>query len=261
MKELLAKLEKLGEAKKTRENEIKASFPFPKDAEDIVEAVRAMIAKEDEALKNDAELKRIHREIAATNKAIHEQVFGLDINVEGPVTDKETAIQLLTQSSHAWKVLDDSLKSDPEVIMYYQPLGHRHIEYSDVNPEEIGICATEGSEDFCQEGFEPVSLDDWFQLLESGLISSEVYGALFYVRLVRPSITFPEGFDYEAYYKIQAGMNRHRIDDWTAEHEARKLFRQPKPTTSYVYSDETCVFDREFLPALVKELYKAPQTR
>ncbi len=257
MKELLAKLKELEDAKKTREKEIKAGFLFPKDAEEA----RAMIVQEDEALENDAELKRIRREIAATIKAIHEQIFGLDINVEGPVTDKETAIQLLTQSSHAWKVLDDSLKSDPEVIMYYQPLGHRHIEYSDVNPEEIGICASEGSEDLCQEGFEPVSLHDWFDWRRDGLIGEEVYNGLFHRHLVKPSITFPEGFDYEAYYKIQAGMNRHIIDDWTARQEAKKLFRQPKPTTSYVYSDETCVFDREFLPALVKELYKAPQTR
>ena len=54
-----------------------------------------------------------------------------EINVEnyvafiekyGKITDIETAKKLLCKTSNAWLILDDSIKTNPEVIMYYQPM-------------------------------------------------------------------------------------------------------------------------------------------
>ena len=99
----------------------------------------------------------------------------------GVVRDKEMAIELLCQSSLAWEILDESLKRDPEVIMYYQPLGYRLLEYTDVDPEEVGICLCEGVQIVPQKGFE----------LEYGENDAFL-----------PKIEFPEGFDYKTYFKI-----------------------------------------------------------
>ena len=57
----------------------------------------------------------------------------LNFNVEeyikknGLVTEKNQAIELLCETSRAWALLDESLKSDPEIIMYYQPIGYQEI--------------------------------------------------------------------------------------------------------------------------------------
>ena len=39
----------------------------------------------------------------------------------GKIKDAETAIQMLILTPNAWHVLDDNLKMQNEIIMYYQP--------------------------------------------------------------------------------------------------------------------------------------------
>ena len=45
---------------------------------------------------------------------------------KGKITDKETAIELLTISPKAWNLLSNELKQDEELMLYYQP--KRYVE-------------------------------------------------------------------------------------------------------------------------------------
>ena len=102
----------------------------------------------------------------------------------GLVTDKEKAIELLCESNKAWAVLDESLKMDSEVIMYYQPSGYSVIWFTDLESHNNLGCRK-----YCEEGFFCVYF---------GHLITDADGDAFI-----PEIEFPENFNFELYCKIQ----------------------------------------------------------
>ena len=167
--------------------------------------------------------------------------------IEGLVTDKEKAIELLCQTSLAWSLLDESLKSDPEVIMYYQPLGHKDVLLSD-NQDETDIGATI-SEVMAQKGFEAVFT---FKLKEAGLISTtDGYGCY----LSKPEINFPKGFDYETYFKIQNELSKNRLAVTISLETEARLFGFAHSDVSSIKSEKTTIYDRSLLSDIVSKYY------
>lgn len=55
------------------------------------------------------------------------------------ITDKGHAIDLLCQSDKVWDNLSERLKNDPEVILYYQPMGER----TEVDTVDLGVKVTD----------------------------------------------------------------------------------------------------------------------
>ena len=96
----------------------------------------------------------------------------------GPVNDIELAKLLLCITSNAWYILDDSLKKNSEVIMYYQPMGKHLCEVQ----VDYGCRETIASAWGNQKGF--------------GIEHIDYYGDF-------PEIDYPEDFDYKLYSEIQ----------------------------------------------------------
>lgn len=108
----------------------------------------------------------------------------------GYVTDKEEAINLLILTSKAWEVIDQWLKTDPDVIMFYQPTGYKRL----VSHEDVGVTLTI---------FTTYSEKHFYRPLAGQLQGYEPKGALFI-----PYIDYPEGFDFAKYEEIQQEMKR-----------------------------------------------------
>ena len=259
MRELLEQLKKLKELAEKREKEIRRSVPRVYDDKDVSEANLLRYSKIKDKLNTDSEYQKILIAINDVERAIHEQFNGLNLQSYGRVNDKATAIKLLCQTTFAWDILDESLKNDPEVIMYYQPLGYRYLKYSDDYLGEMGICEILGDETLCQDGFEVFR--DGHSLKEAGLISDEMYQQSIDNKFFKPEIRFPEGFDYEGYFRIQAELSRNYLDNLHMRFEANSVFAESNPESAYVpksaslYSDSTYVYDRSLLPTIVQKYY------
>ena len=93
----------------------------------------------------------------------------------GYVSDREIAKELLCVSSNAWYVLDESLKEDNEIIMYYQPMGI--IEYTIYDPVAGGYYGTSIQCSYSRMGE--------------------------YSDIQIPNIVFPKDFDINTYVAIQ----------------------------------------------------------
>ena len=106
----------------------------------------------------------------------------------GLVTDKAIAIELLCQTSLAWGVLDESLKSDSEVIMYYQPMGYFYQDEREYDQVTEQFETSGNYVYFNEKGFTGV-----------GLIT---YDRPF----MAPVIQLPEDFDYGTYFEIQRNL-------------------------------------------------------
>ncbi len=199
-------------------------------------------------VSSDEEILILERDIKTFETYLSRCLFGLDPEVAEAssfVTDKETAIRLLCMTPAAWRILDESLKHDPEVIMYYQPLGHKDVEVFDVDPDVYGVSTYRDTMALSQIGFEPVSEDT---LKEAGLISSAVeYGIV----LSKPKIDFPEGFDYETYFKIQSELREKTLDihvDWRIE---KILFDSATSEDLCVTDVKLIIYNRSLLSDIV----------
>lgn len=109
----------------------------------------------------------------------------------GFITDELEAIDLLCKTPFAWYALDESLKSNPTVILYYQPFGLAKY----IHKEHISA----GAWLYCLEEVDEVewpTYDAWKTIPQKGF------------KLIKgdyqiPDIDFPEGFDIELYKRIQ----------------------------------------------------------
>ena len=207
----------------------------------------------DEETYADSKYQGIQRQIEEIESALTHYLFGFNTeayaSIQGLVTDKKPAIELLCRTPEAWAVLDESLKSDPEIIMYYQPLGHKDVSYYDVDPEENGCCMLLSSEVLSQKGFETVS---YYDLKKSGLISS-INESRCYVS--KPKISFPEGFDYETYFKIQSELSKSKLDFFVSSETEGRLFGFADSDRFHVYSEEPTIYDRSLLIDIVSKYY------
>ena len=208
--------------------------------------------------QSDAEYQKLEKEIEILEKFLAECLFGLGAKVAQAscfVIDKKTAIELLCMTPAAWRVLDKSLKSDPEVIMYYQPLGHKDVKVSDVdsNLPETGVCAYVDTRVLGQRGFEVVYEE---ALKEAGLISSTIE---YKTVLSKPKIDFPEGFDYETYFKIQSELSKKTLDIRVSPLIEESLFDNATSEDSYVCDVKLKIYDRALLSDIVAKY--APSTK
>lgn len=112
------------------------------------------------------------------------------INKYGKITDKEIAKRLLCITSNAWLMLDDSLKSDSEIIMYYQPMAE--IGYTIY--QDVGCIEPIASATGYQKGFKRN------EEMSSKGYSYNIYACRF------PEIDYPEDFNYELYADVQSEL-------------------------------------------------------
>lgn len=108
-------------------------------------------------------------------KQITEENYKEFIERFGKISDKNLAIELLCITSNAWLVLDDNIKADSEVIMYYQPMGKMHVN---IEEDMGGVFEDVYSLYFPQQGFKLVN------------------------DIQIPEIEFPRDFDVEKYIII-----------------------------------------------------------
>ncbi len=187
------------------------------------------------------------------------------IKKNGKVCDKKTAIELLSRTNIAWCVLDESLRHDPEVIMYYQPMGYREFELSVPDNGEIlnlGINFTGNMT--CREiGF------DWINRAE--LVENKYVGSEFGIssEYLIPKITFPEGFDYEAYFKIQDELkmqNPYVMKNESLSGMMKTIVKaffcvDNREGYGWLKRGTTIIYDRNLLKALVPAIYKPEKVK
>ena len=101
----------------------------------------------------------------------------------GKISDKAVAIELLGITSNAWLILDDSIKTDNEVIMYYQPMG---IMYANIAEDLGGVFEDVYSSYLSQNGFKLVN------------------------GIQIPEIEIPSDFDMEKYIMIQKELSKEK---------------------------------------------------
>lgn len=163
----------------------------------------------------------------------------------GKIIDKKTAISALCCTSNAWLVITDSLKRDPEVIMYYQPMGLSDVVlYEDENGNYKEVYSTP----LAQKGF---------RLTTSG---EQI-----------PNILLPEDFDMDMYIEIQhrlaASQNTYpssvignmsrkmkniefEMLDWDKVFSSMKNYRRKMPD----------LVDRYYSEYIREELYRIVET-
>lgn len=109
---------------------------------------------------------------------INEENYKVFIEKYGKITDVETAKKLLCQTSNAWFILDDSIKINPEVIMYYQPMVKINLE----GLMDFGVYDYIFSLYPTQHGFKKHGYFGWDFI---------------------PNIEFPEDFNFDKYLEVQ----------------------------------------------------------
>ena len=163
------------------------------------------------------------------------------IEEHGLVRDKEKAIELLCESNKAWAVLDESLKMDPEVIMYYQPMGYR-IDFGEEIVNHDGVLDEVLTKAyFCEEGF---TADLFIIYLWNH------HGDAF-----MPQINYPKNFDSLTYLKIQYELYLNSTFNQFGEssHFPRTYYKHDKfrkaKESAYRY------YDLQMLKTLVPQMY------
>jgi len=157
----------------------------------------------------------------------------------GTVRDKKTAIRLLCEESWYWYALDEELKKDIEVKMFFQPKGYR-LEY-----EFNGNCYRDFVVYYCEEGFKK-------NFGEDDLGKKE---ALFY-----PSEFWLYGDDEKQYSDIQRKMIS-KAKNRCGDYEDLILFNKHVYSCSSEYDglscpwkscdgNWVCIFDRKCLQEL-----------
>ena len=74
-----------------------------------------------------------------------------NIEFEGEITDKNTALQMLYKTGQAWDFLSPKLKRDKDLMMCCQPLGFAALDY--YGKKTIGVLKV-GESRFAERGFE-----------------------------------------------------------------------------------------------------------
>ena len=160
------------------------------------------------------------------------------------ITDKKTAIELLSKSPIYWEQLDESLKIDPEVIMHYQPSGYVCWDFYKIP----GLGTTEGI-------FSPSELGcEYDELFKEVYMGSEITPQLgFYIEQKGDKYYFlPVEFLYnpelkaykEIYIKIQEELMKN------SECKIGSLIPCCNPEKGYKFDSHKCtttIFDRTYL--------------
>ena len=165
------------------------------------------------------------------------------IKENGLVTDKAKAIELLCESNKAWAVIDETLKMDPEIIMYYQPMGYR-IDWGWEILLDAGEVITKAY--FGEEGF---YADMFGRCLQNG------YGDAFI-----PQIDFPEDFDLLTYLKIQFELYLNATLDTLGDSSYFPRAYYKDDIFRKVDSSDNNYYDLQMLKTLVPLMYK-PQIK
>ena len=160
---------------------------------------------------------------------------------ENKITNKDDAIKLLIFSSAYWPTLSEELKKDPEVIMYYQPMGIK-IKY------------------FCNSDY-PYNLVNTIAYHETGFYQYRPDKREYPCRLL-PCIEFPADFNFDMYLQIQERLLENVVEDEIPE--AHDFFNVPfdfeEIKESHVLALEACdIFDRRKLKAIVSEVMTSTQ--
>lgn len=177
---------------------------------------------------NDKKLKSL-RKLNEDNYKRFIQEFGL-------VKEKLLAIDYLCYNCKAWYVLSDELKSDPEVIMYYQPNGTIY-ESRTENPA------------LCKKVPHPYLYDRLYSA-DEGFIATHPIDLLSDIpteKCVRsldglqmPLIEYPENFNFELYFAIQESMTYCITFHWPQlmnDYAVRRMI----PREYRNYDDSICV--------------------
>ena len=175
----------------------------------------------------------------------------------GKIQDREIAKQMLLITTNAWLVLDDKLKRDPEIIMYYQPMGT--LDYEEEG-DMGGVFDTLYSAELPQKGFK-FYRDKNFETYQI------------------PNFELPEDFDIEMYIAIQSELlknieENYIIRDFNSEKkDMGKIMNNiifEKPDTSNVdysilprglgyegvrWREHYIVYDRKVLYNIIQESY------
>ena len=179
--------------------------------------------EEQKLFESSTDYQSLENEIRVLEKTLIECLFGFRKEVSRAsnlVTDKKEAIELLCMTTTAWRLLDESLKSDPEVIMYLQPLGHKDVVLYNTT-KVLG-----------QRGFEVVNEE----------------------ALSRPKINFPEGFDYETYFQIQSELRRKTLDIFVDPFVEQTLFDYANEDGD-IKDVKLKLYDRSLLSDIVAKYY------
>ena len=159
----------------------------------------------------------------------------------GPVTDKNEAIELLCKTNKAWDVLDQSLKLDSDVIMFFQPSGYSiSFSYENVGPE-LTITTQYSEQDFHKPYYKELG---------------DVYVP---IGCLIPWDKVPEGFEWEKYFQIQKEMKENTRKGTPEEIELCGEFNTKIGSNmdDYGHSDAeegVFVYDREVLKKYADEL-------
>ena len=116
----------------------------------------------------------------------------------GLIKDPEVAKDLLCITSNTWMVLDDSLKENSEIIMYYQPVAvlNCHLE------EDMGgVYEITTSCDVSQKGFKIIS--NYSRIKDLYNTDMAKYVKRLGNKIQIPEIKYPKDFDIEKYIEIQ----------------------------------------------------------
>ena len=190
----------------------------------------------------------------------------LNFNVEeyikknGLVTEKNQAIELLCETSRAWALLDESLKSDSEIIMYYQPIGYQEIT---LRTPDLGDLIDYGSKwDGSIYKYEPgFEYKTYEELIKLGYLKPKT-GC--YDEFLIPRIEFPDDFDFETYIRIQDALKERPYEEDNS-HLSRRMSAYVSICFSAIRTigrgwgsgGTTTIYDRNLLKAIVPAMYKA----
>ncbi len=188
-------------------------------------------------------------------KALNPFLFDAEeyIKKYGKVYDKETAIELLCQTSLAWNTLDESLKSDSEIIMYLQPMGERRMFLKNASDSSKSsfICSEEG---FTCYDIDDRSLNnvDWFRLFLNSPSKFKYYFI--------PNINISRDFDLKKYFVIQSMLRSSTTKDYCAA----EMFSEAQGMIDYnsdIIGEEVTIYDRSKLASIVAEVCPKPKTK
>ena len=171
------------------------------------------------------------------------------VEQHGLVTDKEIAVRLLCQTPDAWKVIDESLKNDPEVMMYYQPLGYVSWDYwyGSNNDVETGIYS---------EAELGMSYEEAGRQHSVGSVITPENG----FEMDKERQFLPIGVDLGPYREMYLAI-QHELMSNTNHRSTSEIYElfgytDPAPKSEYNSSSTTETFERNHLPEIVQKYFQ-----
>lgn len=188
------------------------------------------------------------------------EIMASYVNIHGCIKDKQKAIELLCSTSKAWDFLSEELKRDPEVMMYYQPMG---VEYRGVRTYEA--IPMQGAEDF--ESWPVIKKKSWkhergFTFFSVPALKDMGYSLNGYrddhSYLIPESFVnnAPDGFDLNTYLQIRNELVTKRLDDDTASAISASYFDVETGEFAGAVLG-TYVYDRTRLAEIVPKIMSA----